>query len=168
MLYIDSFDELLSILRECAFEEDLGHAFYIADAEKITQLLGSVSKIIPNARPEFIDFNNFLGEGCEYYTFAIDCYDGDLSYSISPSLDEVGDLYPDYGLCLVDECVYEEFEDEYKLVSKFNDDYESPIRICWGEEPKEEDDDEDCNKCTYNCDAPCCKRNKAKEETKVY
>ena len=167
MLYIDTFDELVAILKECALEEDCGHAFYLADAEKITSLLEKVNNLT-NAKPEFIDFNNFLGEGCEYYTLALDYFDGDLKYSISPALDEDGDLYSDYGLCLVDEDVYEDFEEEYKTINRHNHDYESPIRIGWGEEPAEEsDEDVDCDKCTYNCDAPCCKRNNTEEKTKI-
>lgn len=167
MLYLDSFDELVSVLKECAFEEDSGHAVYISEPEKITQVLASTTKLLPNARPEFINFNNFLCEGCEYYTFTIDCSDGDLRYSICPTFDEYGELYPDYGLCLVDECVYDEFEEEYKFVSR-HDYYEDPIRISWGEEPEEDDnEDEDCKKCTYKCDAPCCKKNETKVNTKI-
>ena len=167
MLYIDSFDELVDILKECAFEEECGHAFYIADAEKITLLLNSLTKLT-NAKLEFIDFNNFLGEGCEYYNLSLDYDEGDLRYSVSPAVDEDGDLYPDYGLCLVDECVYEDFEEDYKAISIYNEDFESPIRVCWGEEPEEdEEEDKDCKKCTYNCDAPCCNKNNVEEKTKI-
>ena len=165
MLYIDTFDELVEILKEGAFEEDTGHAFYVADPEQITLLLNSLTKLT-NAKLEFIDFNNFLGEGCEYYNLSLDYYEGDLRYSVSPTFDENGELYSDYGLCLVDEYVYDEFEKDYHIASRFNDDYETPIRICWGEEPEEELD-EDCSKCTYKCDAPCCKKNEVEEKTEI-
>ena len=65
-----------------------------------------------------------------------------------------------------DEYVYDEFEKDYHIASRFNDDYETPIRICWGEEPEEELD-EDCSKCTYKCDAPCCKKNEVEEKTEI-
>ena len=59
MLYIETFEELVDILKEGAFDEDTGHAFYVADAEKITLLLNSLTKLT-NAKLEFIDFNNFF------------------------------------------------------------------------------------------------------------
>ena len=168
MLYLESFDELLDILKVAASEEECKHASYISSADDITMLLEVVNKKT-DAVPEFINFNNFIDEGCEYYTFSFD-YDeyDDLSYSITPAIDENGRFYPDFGLCLVDECVSEDFEKDYKKGLCFNDNYESPIRVCWGEEPQEDDEEDlDCKKCTYNCDAPCCQKNETKVNTKI-
>lgn len=164
MLYIKSFDELLDILREGAFEEDCSHACYIADTEKISSLLESINKLT-KAVPEFIDFNNFIGEGCPFYNLSLDYDEGDLRYSITPAIDEDGGFYTDFGLCLVDECVPKSFEKDYKF-GEFDRDYQSPIRINWGEEPSEDNDD-DCKKCTYDCKAPCCKKNNTEEKTKI-
>lgn len=164
MLYIKSFIELLDILKEGVREEECGHASYISRPSDISMLLETVNKNT-SITPEFIDFNNFIGEGSNYYTFSFDYLDGELTYSISPAIDEEGHFYTDFGLCLVDECVPKIFEEEYKEESDLVDDYESPIRICWGEEP-EEDEDEDCKKCEYECDAPCCKMN-LEQKTKV-
>ena len=157
MLYLKSFDELLGILKVAASEEDCKHASYVSSVDDITALLEVVNKKT-DAVPEFVNFNNFIDEGCEYYTFSFD-YDKDneLSYSITPAIDKNGKFYPDFGLCLVDECVSENFEADYKKGNRFNDNYEKPIRIHWGEEPEE---DIDCKKCTYNYTAPCCTKNK--------
>lgn len=168
MLYLKSFDELLGILKVAAYEEDCKHASYVSSADNITMLLEVVNENT-NAIPEFINFNNFIEEGSKYYTFSFD-YDEDdvLSYSITPSIDENGIFFPDFGFCLVDECVSKDFEADYKKGSRF-DDYEKPIRVYWGEEPEEDDEeDTDCKKCTYDCDAPCCKKNKvSKAEEKI-
>ena len=163
MLYLESFDELLGVLKTAAYEEDCKHASYVSSTDDITMLLEVVNKNT-NAIPEFINFNNLMGEGCEYYTFSFD-YDEDeeLSYSITPSVDENGRFFPDFGFCLIDECVPKDFERDYKKGSLF-DDYEKPIRVYWGEEPKEDDKiDTDCKKCTYDCNAPCCSKNKMNE-----
>ena len=163
MLYIDSFIELVDILKEGAFEEDCKHASYVSNADDITALLEEINEHT-KAKPEFVDFNNLRGEGYDYYTLSFDYEDGELRYSITPALDEDGKFYSDFGLCLVDECVPENFEDDYREDCDFIRGYESPIRIYWGEEPKDEDD---CEKCTYNCDAPCCTKTNTEEKTKV-
>ena len=137
MLYLKTFQELVDILKEGAFEEECGHSSYISNANDITMLLEKVNELT-KAKPEFIDFNNFYGEGHDYYSFSFDYEDGELRYSISPATDEDGEFYSDFGLCLVDECVPDNFEEEYREDSDFIKDFESPIRICWGEEPKEE------------------------------
>lgn len=174
MLYLESFGELVELLKEGALDESCHHASYVSTAEDITALLSEVNRFT-NMIPDYIDFTNF--DGCEYYNLSFDYEDGEFRYSISPALDEETDeFYPDYGLCLVDECVPSYFEEEYKEYGQFNDNYESPIRVCWGEEPEEDyEDDPDCEKCTYKCDAPCCKKNepktssspKVEEKTKV-
>lgn len=167
MLCLERFDELVELLLTGVKDEMCGHVSYIADAYNISQLLSAVNKNT-DAIPHYIDFNNF--DGCEYYSFSFDYDDNELTYSIAPALDEESDeFYPDYGLCLVDECVPKSFEDDYKKFGKFNNYYESPVRICWEKELEENfEDDADCVKCTYDCDAPCyTKNNKAEVKTKV-
>jgi len=143
MLYLKTFQELVDILKEGAFEEECGHASYISNAEDITMLLEKVNELT-KAKPEFIDFNNFVDEGYEYYTLSLDYEDGELSYSITPATDENDKFYTDFGLCLVDECVSERFEEEYREDSDFMRGFESPIRICWGEEPEEKGKESCC------------------------
>jgi len=170
MLYLESFSELIEVLREGTLDEDCHHASYISNANDIMALLSEVNRYT-NIIPDYIDFTNF--DGCEYYNFSFDYEDGEFRYSISPAIDEETDeFYPDYGLCLVDECVPSSFEKDYKEYGQYNKNYESPVRVCWGEEPEEEPikenrKDSDCNKCTYNCDAPCCEKNKTKVELKT-
>lgn len=170
MLYLESFDKLLDVLKVAASEEDCKHASYISNTNDIAMLMETINKNT-NAIPEFINFNNFIGEECNYYSLSLDYGEGELKYSITPAIDEKGKFYPDFGLCLVDECVPDAFETDYKRGYSFNENYESPIRIYWGEEPEEDDeDDEDCKRCTVNCDASCCKKNEigeAEEKTRI-
>lgn len=162
MLYLESFEELIEVLKEGVLDEDCYHASYISDANGITALLSEINRTT-NIIPDYIDFTNF--GGCKYYNFSLDYVDGELIYSISPAWDEENKkFYSDYGLCLIDdECVPPYFEEEYKKYGQFNEHYESPIRVIWGEEPEEDFElDIDCKKCTYDCDAPCCKKNETK------
>ena len=165
MLYVESMDEIVDILKEAAFDEDSGHATYVSAETEITALLERVNALT-DAKPNYIYFDN---SSAGYYSLSLDYIEGELYYSICPALDtDDNTFYPDFGFCLVDECVPKEFERDYKKYGQFDENYEKPIRVYWGEEPENNELDEQCVKCDVDCDAPCCsKNNKISEKTKI-
>ena len=167
MLYVRDFYEIAELLKEAALNEDCCHASYVSNVDDIMMLLSEINSLT-DATPEYLNINS-SDDNCEYYSLSLDYYDDELTYSIAPAIDmETEEFYPDYGLCLVDECIPDNFEHDYKAYGQYGKNYQSPIRVYWGEEPQSENEDEDCKKCTYDCDAPCCKKNNQTEEkTKV-
>ena len=166
MLHVEDYGEIVEILKAAALETECGHAFYVGSELDITSLLEKVTAMT-DAKPDYVYFNN-SADG--YYSLSLDCEDGELYFSIYPAFDEKHkEFYSDYGLCLVDEEVPDQYEKDYKKYSRFGKNYESPVRICWGEEESEDNEfDEQCAKCEANCDAPCCsKNNEISEKTKV-
>lgn len=94
---------------------------------------------------EDIELNTF--EDGLYYV----CLSDDLSLSVYNALNQYGELYPRYG-CLM---VPEDDIDECKKDLSLYDDVD--VRI-WGWSFEQEENE--CNKCTYNCSEECCDRNK--------
>ena len=135
MMNVESYNEILEILLDNVTSEDCGHACYVSNEEDITKFL-SVVNMCTDATPELINFNN---ANSNEYVFEFD-YDVEigLSYSIWPAADEDGTYFSNYGLCLVDKSISEDFEDDYNTeLSIHDEDYIHPIRIKIGEDEKE-------------------------------
>ena len=159
MIHVESFEEILEILLQNVADEGCGHASYVSNEDDITELI----RVVNASSDAVIDLINFDNCSEGYYVFELD-YDGDdyLSYSIWPAHDEDGLFYTNYGLCLVDECVPDEFEEDYDEYGSHDKDYIKPIRI-----KKFLDDEPDCE----NCDVEDCPHNKpairTTESTKI-
>ena len=101
------------------------HSTYVADADNITDALRYIN-LYTDAEPGLVEFDN---SGNDYYMFEL-YYDEDvLSYSICPACDSDGMFYGNFGLCLVDNDVPDNFESDYAENSIVDKDYVEPVRV---------------------------------------
>ena len=110
-----------------------GHSTYVSNADNITDALRYIN-LYTDAEPGLIEFDN---SGNDYYMFEL-YYDEDiLSYSICPACDSDGVFYGNYGLCLIDYNIPDNFESDYSENSAFDNDYVEPVRVKIKKDEKE-------------------------------
>ena len=121
----DDYDIYKKLIDYALDDKYCGHSTYVSDADNVTEALRYVN-LYTDAEPGLIEFDN---SGNDYYMFELYYDENVLSYSICPACDDDGVFYGNFGLCLVDNNIPDNFESDYSDNSLFDKDYVEPERV---------------------------------------
>ena len=125
MINVKDYYDIYKLLMKNVMNEEYKHSSYVSNGDDITNVLRFVN-IYTSAEPDLIEFDNY---DKRYYVLELYNEDDKISYSICPACDENESFYTNYGLCLVDEKVPDNFEVDYNEYGSHDKSYIEPVRV---------------------------------------